>query len=342
MSTQQKISFKNDYAELCQETILEDLLKISRKQFVGYGLDSIGEQAKKEISRHFSLNNVDIHFFTSGTQTNAIFINSVLKPFEAVIATDTAHISVHETGAIEHNGNKIVVAPNADGKILVSDIQRLCEIHSNEHMVRPRMVFISQSTELGTIYSKQELQTIYKACKKLNLYLYIDGARLGSALTSLQTDIKKQEYKDLCDAFYIGGNKNGSLIGEALIIINNNLKADFRFHMKQKGALVSKGYLLASCFNTLFKDNLFFDLAKHANEMAQKMRLGMIAKGYKMSSNSSTNMFFPIVPNETIIKLQKQFDFYVIEKHDETSSVIRLICSWATCEGEVEKFISLL
>jgi len=348
-----KISFKNDYSELCHEKVLKDLLKINRKQFAGYSLDEINESAKFAISRHFALDSekVDMHFFATGIQCNSVFIRSVLKPFEAVIACDTAHICVHETGAIESNGNKICVAPNHDGKLRVEDIEKIVDAHSSEHMVRPKLVFISQSTELGTIYTKKELESIYKTCKQLGLHLYIDGARLGSALTSSANDVKKQDIKKLCDAFYIGGNKNGSPFGECLVIINDDLKSDFRLHMKQKGALIAKGYLLASCFKTLFEGNLFFKLAKHANLMADKIRNAIVDSKMSQSCGFArltptrdygTNMIFAVLPNSRILELLKNFDFYVVKKFDENHSVIRIVTSWATKEVDVDKFIGNL
>jgi threonine aldolase len=335
-------SFKYDYSELGHERILNDLLKISNVQLVGYGLDSVCEQAKDLIKTRFDLGGADIHFLSGGTQTNLIFINSALSPVEALISADTGHIYTNECGAIEHNGNKIITAPNYDGKLLPSDIESIFEAHNNEHKVVPKLVFISQSTEKGTVYLKKELESLFDTCKKLGLYLYIDGARLGPALVSDGMDIKPADIGKLCDAFYIGGTKNGSPLGEALCIINKNLKKGFRNYLKQHGALLSKGALAGSCFKTLFEDDLFFENARHSNKMAQKLVKAFAEKGYRMNSASPTNQIFPILPNVKITELQKHFDFYIWQDAPDNNSVIRLVCSWATNENEIDKLISIL
>jgi len=335
-------SFKNDYSELGHKDIFNALSKLSKEQQDGYGLDKISAEAKELIKKRFALKNADIHFLSGGTQTNLIFINSALSSIEAVIAADSGHICTHECGAIEHNGNKVLLAPNKDGKLLPSDIEEIYKAHSDEHMVKPKLVFISQSTEKGTVYSKKELKDLFDICKKLKLYLYVDGARLGAALTSAGMDIKPEDMAALCDAFYIGGTKNGSPIGEAICIINEHLKKDFRYYLKQHGALLAKGGLIGCCFKTLFDGDLFFDLAKHANSMAQKLTKAFIEKGYKMSTNSPTNQIFPILPNKKISQLQKHFDFYIWEKVDICNTMIRLVCSWATNKNEVEKLIKIL
>ena len=335
-------SFKDDYAELGHERIFNDLLKISKKQLDGYGLDSISAQARDLIKKRFALANADIHFLSGGTQTNLILIHSALSSIEAVIAADSGHISSNECGAIEHNGSKILTAANKDGKISPLDIETICYNHTNEHKTHPKLVFISQSTEKGTVYTKQELKNLFDICKKLELYLYIDGARLGSALVSDGMDIRPEDIAELCDAFYIGGTKTGSPLGEALCIINEKLKGRFRYYLKQHGALLSKGVLTGSCFKTLFDDDLFFELAKYSNTMAQKLAKAFTGKGYKMSSISPTNQIFPVLPDKKIAELQKFYKFHVWEKVGDSSSVIRLVCSWATDENEVDKLISML
>jgi len=335
-------SFKYDYSEIGHEKILNDLLKNSRDQQEGYGLDDISIQAKELIKKRFSLENADIHFLSGGTQTNLTFIHSALSSIEAVIAADTGHICTNECGAIENNGNKILLAPNVDGKLQPQDVEAIKNRHTREHEVFPKLVFISQSTEKGTVYSKQELKDLFDVCKKLGLYFYIDGARLGSALTSAGMDIKPEDLSKLCDAFYIGGTKNGSPLGEALCIINDNLKGRFRYYLKQHGALLAKGAFLGSCFKSLFEDDLFFELAKHSNKLAQKLAKAFLDKGYKMFSNSPTNQIFPILPDKKIAELEKQFIFYVWSKTDDNHSIIRLVCSWATDENEVDKFITML
>ena len=336
-------SFKYDYSELGHRKFFNDFLKISNRQQEGYGLDSTSFEAKELIKKRFALeNSSDIHFLSGGTQTNLIFINSVLRPVEAVIAADSGHIFVNETGAIEHNGNKILTAPNKDGKIIPSDIEEILMAHYNEHTVKPKLVFISQSTEKGTVYKKEELKNLFDMCKKNALYLYIDGARLGAALTSEGMNVKPEDIGKLCDAFYIGGTKNGSPIGEALCIINENLRKDFRHYLKQHGALLAKGALAGSCFKTFFEDGLFFELAGFSNKMAQKLAKAFVKKGYQMSCDSPTNQIFPVLSDKKIDELKKCFDFYVWKKIDRENSVIRLVCSWATEENEVDKLIAML
>jgi len=335
-------SFKDDYSELGHEKILNDLLKLSKKQMNGYGLDFVSAEAKELIRKRFEVNNADIHFISGGTQTNMILCSSALSHIDAVIAADTGHICVHECGTVEHNGNKILTAFNKDGKLLPDDIESICNEHTDEHMVRPKLVYISQSTEKGTVYQKQELKDLYDICKKLDLYLFVDGARLAAALTCERSGLKPEDMGKLCDAFYIGGTKNGSPLGEALCIINDKIKADFRYYLKQHGALLAKGALIGSCFKTLFTADLYFENAAHSNAMAQKIARAMIAKGYKMSCDSPANLILPVLPNEKIAELRKHFIFHDWEKVDANNTVIRLVCSWATDEAEVDKLISML
>jgi len=335
-------SFKDDYSELGHERVLSDLLKISNKQFDTYGLDSVSAEAKELIKKRFALLNADIHFISGGTQTNAVLINAALSPVEAVIAAQSAHIRLHECGAIEHNGNKVLSVTSDNGKITPSDIEAINAFHTDEHMVKPKLVYISQPTENGTVYSKQELKNLFETCKKNKLYLYIDGARLGAALVVDGIDIKPEDMAELCDAFYIGGTKNGSPLGEALCVINEKLKENFRYYLKQHGALLAKGALIGSCFKTLFEDDLFFNLAKRANKMAQNIAIALSAKGYKMRYEAPANQVFPILPDKKITELQKYYKFHVWEKVNNENSAIRLVCIWATDESEVNRLIEMV
>ena len=335
-------SFKDDYSELGHEKVLNDLLKISKSQLDGYGLDSISAEAQELIRKRFALGNADIHFLSGGTQTNMVLIHSALSPVEAVIAAESGHICVHECGTIESHGNKILCVPDHNGMISPLDIESVFKSHNDEHMVKPKLVYISQATEKGTVYTKEELKDIYQICRKLGLYLYIDGARLGTALVSEDTDVKAQDIAKLCDAFYIGGTKNGSPLGEALCIINEKIKRDFRYYLKQNGAMLAKGALTGSCFKTLFTDDLYFDIARYSNKMAQKLAKAFIGKGYKMSCNSPANLIFPILDNNKIKELQKHIKFHIWDKIDDNNTVIRLVCSWATDESEVDKLIEML
>ncbi len=256
--------FTNDYSEGAHINILNALVESNLNQEIGYGNDSFCEEAKKLIKAKIKNENADIHFVSGGTQANLIIISSALRPHEAIIAASTGHINVHETGAIEATGHKICTVETEDGKLSVEHIKSVLENHSDEHMVKPKMVFISNSTELGTIYKKAELEEISKFCKENNLYLHLDGARLGSALTSRDNDLTLDELSSLVDIFYIGGTKNGALLGEAIVINNDRLKEDFRYHIKQKGAMLAKGKVLGIQFVELFKNDLFFELANHA------------------------------------------------------------------------------
>lgn len=332
-------SFTNDYSEGAHENILKALLESNLNQSSGYGLDEYSEKAKDILKNVLKNDKIDIHFIPGGTQVNLICISSFLKQYEAAIAADTGHIAVHETGAIEACGHKVITAASNDGKLTVDKIEKILKIHSDEHMVKPRLVYISNSTEIGTIYKKQELVDLYTYCKEKDLLFFIDGARMGSAITSSENDLKLFDLVNLCDAFYIGGTKNGALFGEALVICNESLKKDFRYNIKQKGALLAKGRLLGIQFMELFKDNLFFDLAKHANEMATLLQDALIEENYKLLIKSPTNQIFPIMPNSHIEKLREKYSFNTWEEYDEDHTIIRLVTSWATEKERVLEFI---
>jgi len=335
-------SFKNDYMEAAHPKILQALVETSMQQADGYGLDSHSKAAAENIRRHLGegAEKADIHFLCGGTQTNLTAISAFLRPHEAVVAPETAHILVHETGAIEATGHKILIVPSTDGKLYPDGVQKILDLHpNNEHMVKPRLVKISNSTEIGTIYKKRELEDLSLFCRKNKLLLYVDGARLGSALTAHGNDLTLADMHRLMDAFYIGGTKNGALLGEALIISNDSLKEDFRYNIKQKGGLLAKGRTLGIQFEELFKDNLFFDLSKHANAMAQLIVEALKKGGYGFFTDSPSNQIFPILPDELIDKLQKNWLFYIWRKVDEKNSAVRLVTSWATKEEKVREFL---
>lgn len=333
-------SFKNDYSEGAHPRILNALIASNLEQVDGYGEDPYSLKAIELLKQRIKNHNIDIHLLTGGTQTNLTTLSAFLRPHEAVIAANTGHILVHETGAIEATGHKIISIKVSGGKLTPHDIKAELEAHTDEHMVKPKLVFISNSTEIGSIYKKNELTLISKFCRENNLFLYVDGARLGSALCSEENDIELSDLANLVDAFYIGGTKNGALLGEALVICRDSLKEDFRFHMKQKGAMLAKGKLLGIQFLELFKDDLYFSLAKHANDMAGLMRKEIGNAGYKFLTHSPTNQIFPILPNSLISKLEENYSFYVWEKVDEESSAIRLVTSWATEEAAVSAFVN--
>jgi threonine aldolase len=332
-------SFKNDYSEGTHPRILAALLESNLVQDAGYGEDRYTRDAIALLKQKINCSNIDIHFFAGGTQTNLTVISAFLRPHEAAIAANTGHILVHETGAIEATGHKIISVEVTDGKLTPSHIKEVLDAHTDEHMVKPKLVYLSNSTEIGSIYTKNELEQISSFCTENNLFLFIDGARLGSALCSNENDLTLSDLGKLTDAFYIGGTKNGALLGEALIICKDCLKEDFRFHMKQKGAMMAKGRILGIQFFELFKDNLYFDLAKHANQMAEQLSNNITQLGYKFLTHSSTNQIFPILPNHIITKLEENYSFYVWSKVDENHSSIRLVTSWATREDAVTAFI---
>jgi threonine aldolase len=335
-------SFKNDYSEGAHPRIIEALTKTNMEQTVGYGLDEYSEKAKNLIKEITKSPDAEVHFFVGGTQTNQTALAAFLKPYQAAIAADTGHINVHETGAIEATGHKVVTAKTTDGKLTPALIDEVVRLHTDEHMVQPKLVYISNSTELGTVYNKEELQEISAYCKEHDLYLYLDGARLGAALASGKTNLTLEDIVKLTDAFYIGGTKNGALFGEALVIIRNELQKDFRFMIKRQGGMLAKGRLLGIQFLELFQDNLYFELATHADKMSMKLKEGLLKKGYKFASDSYTNMQFPIMTNDEMERLSKDFLFEIIEPLKEDKAVIRLVTSFATTEEGIEDFIKKL
>ncbi|EKN70842.1 aromatic amino acid beta-eliminating lyase/threonine aldolase [Neobacillus bataviensis LMG 21833] len=333
-------SFKNDYSEGAHPRILNALVESNLEQEEGYGEDRYSLKAIEFIKERMGRNDVDIHLVSGGTQTNLLAISAFLRPHEAAIAASTGHILIHETGAIEATGHKVLSIEAEDGKLTPEHVKTVLDAHTDEHMVKPKLVYISNSTEIGSIYNKTELQQLRNFCHENNLILYMDGARLGSALCSAENDLQLRDLPELVDAFYIGGTKNGALIGEALVICRDSLKEDFRFHMKQKGAMLAKGRILGVQFLELFRDNLFFELASHANKMAEKLRDELGKENIQFLTHSPSNQIFPILPNALITKLQDKYAFHIWEKVDSEHSAIRLVTSWATKEEAVKAFIA--
>ena len=335
-----KFSFKNDYSEGCHPRILEALLQTNTVQQYGYGLDDYCLNAEKLIQQKINKPDAKVHFVSGGTQANLIVISTFLKPHESVISAHTGHIFTNESGAIEATGHKVHSIESSNGKITPPEIQKILDMHTNiPHQVKPKMVYISNSTEVGTTYSKMELQSLSEFCKEKNFYLFLDGARLGHALTSENNDLSLEDIAKYTDAFYLGGTKNGALIGEAIIINNLQLQEEFGFHIKQKGAMLAKGRLLGIQFQELLKDDLYFELAKHANQQAMQIKQAFVEIGADFLSDTFTNQIFPILTNTEIEKLSQNFDFYVWKKIDGEKSAIRIITSWATENEMVQKFI---
>jgi threonine aldolase len=337
------IRFDCDYLEGAHPKILKKIVETNYEQTAGYSKDEYTKSAIGKIKKTLKREDVDIHILTGGTQTNMTVISSILRPYQSVICVDTGHINVHETGAIESFGNKIITVENEEGRISAKQIEDTVKYYieddAPEHMVMPKLVFISLPTECGTNYTKEELTEIYNTCKKYDLYLYIDGARLGYGLVAKDTDLKIEDIPNLCDVFYIGGTKCGALFGEAVVIVNENLKKDFRYYIKQRGALLAKGRMLGIQFDALFEKELYFKIAKQAVDLAIKIKEAAINKGYKLLYNSFTNQQFIIFPNDKLKKLEKEFVFFKWKKIDEDNTAVRICTSWATTEENVDKLI---
>ena len=338
-----KYSFLDDYSEGCHPNILHALANTNLIQQTAYGHDEYTYKAQQLIKRETGAEQSDVYLVVGGTLANIIIMSSCLRPHEAIISADTGHIVVRETGAIEATGHKIIGIENHQGKITVAQLEQVLTDHSHvPHMVKPKLVYLSNATELGTLYSKQELTAISEFCHENNLYLFLDGARLATALTAEKNDLTLQDIARLTDLFSMGATKNGALIGEAIVINNEQLAEDFAFHVKQRGGMLSKGRLLGIQFVEMFKDNLYFELAEHANRMAKKLSEGLLAHGLQLEADTETNQIFAVLPDALIARLQEMFDFYVWCRKTADSSVVRLVTSWATPEEKVDEFIALL
>lgn len=337
------IRFNCDYSEGAYSSILEKLAQTNLEQTAGYGLDPYCEKARKLIQDLCKAPQAQVHFLVGGTQTNMMLIAAALRPYQGALSPDSGHINVHESGAIEATGHKVLALPSKDGKITAEQVQEEYTKHykdpDREHMVQPKLVYISNPTEIGTIYSKAELTALSKVCRENNLYLYVDGARLGYGLTAKSNDLSLADMAELCDAFYIGGTKVGALFGEALVITNPALQEDFRYVIKQHGGMFAKGRLLGIQFLALLEDGTYFEIARHANELAEKIKQACIEKGYSFLTQSDTNQQFPILPNSVLEKLGSKYTYSVWQPMDETHSAVRFCTSWATKEEDVASLI---
>ncbi len=337
------IRFECDYLEGAHPLIIEKLGETNDLQTEGYGMDSFCARAKERIRSQCGSVDVDIHFLVGGTQTNLTVISSILRPHQGVLAAVTGHVNVHETGAIEASGHKVLPLPSEDGKISAAQVRQAYESHwndaSHEHIVQPGMVYISQPTENGTLYSKTELQELHETCKELELPIFLDGARMGYGLAAETNTLTMEDIAEMVDVFYIGGTKVGALFGEAVVICNPAWKKDFRYLIKQKGGMLAKGRLLGIQFETLFEDGLYYRISKHADELAMRLREAFLKKGYGLRYDSYTNQQFPILPNVHIERLREKYSFEFWETADETHSVVRFCTSWATKEEAVEELI---
>ena len=334
--------FVNDYSEGAHPKIMEALVRTNMEQTTGYTTDEYSNKARDIIRERVGAPNADVHFFVGGTQTNLTTISHMLRPYEAVIACKTGHISVHETGAIEATGHKVLEVDGKDYKVTIEDIQKQLDFHESCHMVSPRMVYISNCTEMGTLYSKEELQKLSRFCKEKNLYLFLDGARLASALAAQEPELKLEDYAKYCDVFYLGGTKSGLLFGEALVVVNDEIKENFDFSIKQKGGLLAKGRLLGVQFLELLENDLYIEMGRHQNKLAKKIKEAIIKKGLELVVDTPTNQIFIYATDEQIEKLAKEVYFDSDFLSDRDEKIIRFVTSWATKEEDVDKLIEVI
>ena len=338
------IMFNCDYNEGCCPEIMEAMLRTNMEQHEGYSEDKITAHAKELIKKACERDDVDVHIMVGGTQTNMTVIAATLRPYQGVIAPATGHIARHETGAIEAHGHKVLALPETDGKISAEQIDKFCADHyrdeSFEHIVQPGMVYISSPTELGTIYHKEEIEAIRKVCDKYDLVLFLDGARLGYGLASDENDLSIPFLARVCDVFYIGGTKQGALMGEAVVIANDRLKKDFRYMIKQNGGMFAKGRLLGLQFEVLMQDDLYMKYSRHAIAMAKKIIAGFAEAGIPRYSSSPTNQQFFVMEDGMALKLAEKYGFSTEGWTDDTHRIVRFCTSWATKEENVEKLLA--
>ena len=335
------ICFHNDYSEGCHESILLRLRQTNLEQTPGYGEDAYCAAAAEKIRSLCKQPDAAVHFLVGGTQTNLTVIDAALRPHQGVICANSGHIHVHETGAVEATGHKVLAVPSADGKVTARQIAQtvLEQRYSGaaEHMVQPKMVYISHPTELGTLYSLAELEALSAACKQYELYLFLDGARLGYGLEADGADVTLADLARLCDVFYIGGTKMGALFGEAVVITNSAIGEDFRYLIKQHGGMLAKGRLLGLQFDALFTDDLYFKLGRHADVLATQIRETLSELDIALLVDNPTNQIFPILPDAVLAELAKDFTFTEQVRVDESHRAVRLCTSWATTQENVDK-----
>lgn len=338
--------FHNDYNRMCHPAVIQKIQAYHQTAMPGYGTDDVCARAADRIRKLCSNESLSVHFLTGGTQTNLTVIDAGLRPHQGVICAQTGHIHVHETGAVEATGHKPLVVNSDDGKVTAQQVQSLMQAHlsdgDREHTVQPKMVYISNSTELGTVYTKKELQELSDVCKRYALYLFMDGARLGYALASTQSDVTFADLAELCDVFYIGLTKVGAMFGEAVVISNPALAQDFRYLMKQKGAMLAKGWLLGIQAEALLEDGLYLEISRHANSLADMLRDTLQQLGYQLSVPGSSNQVFPILPVKLLSRLSGEFTYSPMQYVDGEHQVVRFCTSWANTREEVEALCQAL
>ena len=340
------IYFNNDYSEGCHQKVLDALIRTNMEQTLGYGEDEYCAAAAAKIRKLCGREDAAVHFLVGGTQTNLTVIDAALRPHQGALCPVGGHINVHETGAVEATGHKVLTVPSGDGKITARQVRQTVLSHradsSFEHMVQPKLVYISNPTEYGTLYSLSELEDLWETCRELGLYLFLDGARLGYGLVAKDYDVTMADIARLTDVFYIGGTKVGALFGEAVVITNPALKEDFRYLIKQHGGMLAKGRLLGVQFDALMADNLYFDIAAHAVRLADKIRQTLNELGIAYLVPGITNQIFPIFPDTLLEELAKDFCFTEMERVSDTHRAVRFCTSWATSEENVEKLCRTL
>lgn len=337
--------FDSDYMEGAHPVVMKRLLDTNLEQTPGYGSDSYCQEAKILVKKSLETDDVDIHFLVGGTQTNSTVIDALLMHHEGVVAAETAHINVHESGAIESCGHKVLTIPSHEGKVDAAELEAYIKNYyadeTYEHSVAPGMLYISYPTEYGTLYTKKELEALHEICKKHDMPLYVDGARLGYGLACDACDIKMSDMPLLCDVFYIGGTKVGLLFGECVVSSKGLLKHFFPL-VKQHGALLAKGRLLGIQFGTLFTDDLYMKISRHAIDMAMKLKRGFVDKGYKMLIDSPTNQQFFVLPNDVMDRLAKTASFEIWGVRGDKETTARFVTSWATRQEDVEELVKEL
>ena len=337
-----KLFFMNDYGEGAHPLVMQRLMETNLEHTCGYGLDPYSLRAQAIIREKTGQPGAAVHMMTGGTSANLIAISAFLRPYEAAIAAEGGHINVHETGAIEGSGHKVLVAEGREGKVSAEGVRAVCACHTDEHMVHPRLLYISQPTEIGTVYSLAELRALRAVCDEQGLILFVDGARLGSALTSEGCDVTLSDLAALADCFYIGGTKNGLLFGEAMVIVNPALQKDFRFMIKNRGGMMAKGRLCGLMFLTALEHDDYFAWARHANEMADIVRGAMRRAGISSFQQTATNQIFPIVAKDQRSKLEERVAFERWGDLPDGRCVIRFVTSWATQREEAEALADIL
>ena len=337
------IRFNCDYLEGCHPAILDKLMATNMEQHPGYGEDEHCAHAAQLIRETFCCEDAAVHFLVGGTQANTTVIAAALRPYEGVLCANTGHINTHETGAIESSGHKCLALPHVNGLITAQQVRDAVALQANdEHVVKPGMVYISMSTEMGTLYTKQQLQELYAACQECELPLFIDGARLGYALAAPACDVTPADLASLCDVFTVGGTKVGALFGEAVVIKHAGINRNFRYMIKQRGGMLAKGRLLGIQFEALMEGGLYFDIAKKTVAQAIRIREKLVEKGYPLLIDSPTNQLFPIVTNEELARIERDFAVAVWERVDAEHVAIRICTSWATTDENVDKLIAAL